>query len=98
MIGDSHRKLLVAPQLEHCLIARRIHADPAAIDDAGDAEAVHLAEEFLGAVDLLLHGRFWQFVENLAERIAVTDDHAGRFVAIAFELAAGRHVLVVANI
>ena len=99
VIGDAHGQLLVLPQPEHGLVARRIHADAAAIDDAGDAEAVHLAEEFFGAVDLLLHGRLRQFVENLAERGAAGVDDAGRLVvAIARELAAGRHIVVVADV
>ena len=98
MIGDAYGQLLVLPKLEHRLVVRRIHADAAAIDDAGDAKAVHLAEEFFGAVDLLLHGRLRQFVKNPAERGAAGVDDAGRLVvAVARELAAGRHIAVVAD-
>ena len=99
VIGDAHGQLLVLPQPEHRLVVRRIHADAAAIDDAGDAEAVHLAEESPGAVDLLLHGRLGQLVKNLAECTAAGVDDAGRLVvAIARELAAGRHIVVVADV
>ena len=99
VIGDAQRKLPVMPQLEHGLVVGGIHADPAGIDDAGNPKTVHLAEEFLGAVDLLVEGRFRQSVEDLAERIAVADDHAGRaIIAVAFQLAAGGYIGVVANV
>jgi hypothetical protein len=98
-IGDAHGELLVLPQPEHRLVVCRIHADAAAVDDAGDAEAVHLAEESFGSVDLLLHGRLGQLVKNLAERSAAGFDDAGRLVvAVARELATRRHIVVVADV
>ena len=99
MIGDAHRELPVAPQLEHGLVTGRVHADPAAIDDAGDAKTVHLAEELARAVDLLVERRLRQLVEDFSERIAVAGDDAGRIVgAVAFELAAGRDIGVLADV
>ena len=99
MIGDAQGQLLVAPQLEHGLIVGGIHADAAAVDDAGDAEAVHLAKEFARAVDLLVQGRLRQAIEDLAERVAVADHHAGRLVvAVAFQFAAGSDVGIVVNV
>ena len=87
------------PQLEHRLVIGGIDADPAAVDDAGDAETVHLGEEFFGAVDLLRHGRLRQLIEDLAERVAVGDHDAGRLVvAAALELAAGRDIGIVMDV
>ena len=99
MIGHAHGELLVAPQLEHGLITGRIHADAAAIDNAGDAETVHLPKELARAVDLLLERRLRQLVEDLTERIAVAGEDAGRIVgAVALEFAAGRDIRVIANV
>ena len=98
MVGDANGELPVAPQLEQGLVVGRVHADAAAIDDAGDGETVHFAEKFPGTLDLLCGGRFRQFVEDPAERIAIADDYAGRtIVAVAFKLAAGGHIGIVVN-
>ena len=89
-VGDAQRELPVAPDLEQRLVLARRDVVAARIDDAGQAQAIELAEKELRALDLLLERRLGQAVEQLDQ---VAGDRSGRLARrVAFERVALRQV------
>ena len=67
-VGDAHRQLAAAPDVEQRLIVGREQIVAAGIDDAREPEPIQLAEELARALHLLRERRLRQPIEQRDDR------------------------------
>ncbi|MNG91044.1 hypothetical protein D3C79_499510 [compost metagenome] len=103
VVGDAHGQLTVVGQLlDHLVVVREVLVAAAGIDGAGQAQAVELAHELAGGVDLVFQRQLRPLGQGGVEdhRVGAGDEHAGRLAElVALDLATGwvRRVLGVAH-
>ncbi|MCY1524107.1 hypothetical protein D9M68_590270 [compost metagenome] len=94
VVGDAHGQLVLPGQLlDHLVVVRVVLVAAAGVDGAGQAQAVQLAHELAGGVDLVLQRQLRPLGQGGIEdhRVGPGDQHAGGLaLGVALDLAAGR--------
>ncbi len=94
VVGDAYAELALLGQLlDHRIVVRVVLVAATGIDGAGDAQAVQLAHELAGRVDLVFQRQFRPLGQGRIEdqRVGAGDQHAGRFaLGVTLDLPAGR--------
>src|SRR6516164_4014021 len=98
-VAHTDRELTVLPDLEQSLVLVRRQVVAAGVEDAGQSEAIELAEKPNGAGDFLVVGRQRKLVEQPGDCRVVAEDPARWFsVRVALEFASRWHIMIVGDL
>lgn len=94
VVGNAHGQLVVVGQLlDHLIVVRVVLVATTGIDGTGQAQAVELAHELAGGVDLVFQRQLRPLGQGGVEdhRVGAGDEHAGRVAElVTLDLAARR--------